>query len=446
MRLVGTKLYKRAATRIVLASVCLSFASVGWSQPRTALGRAEGSGQSDPAPTTIIIPELNSRAPASGAETQTGALGSLHLPVDEASKLVNAERLTIKFQGYPDLSGEYRVSPDWTITIPVIGRVALGASDPSELERVLSERVSRIAGRAGFVTVEISQYNPIYITGLVSTSGAIAWRPGMTVLHAVSMAGGLYRSDGKGGLLGGDLEATRIQRATADLSRVLAHLARLKAERSEAKEIKIPDRLVELVGLSEAQALIKAQQSSFESRRSAEKAEQETLTRGIVANEQELLGLKEQRLRVAEQLKLRTELYDKLTELLKSGIVRRDRVMEELAQIANLEEKATNVSVAITRADSSVTQMRRQLAELGQERQAVLDTEVLKQERESAQLEIEIQSAAAAYKKTSGALDVNKKLAIEYRVTRAGQDATNASMADEFTALRPGDVVVVTAK
>ena len=443
-------MYKRAATLIVLATVCVISASVGWSQRRTALAPAEGSGQSEPAPTNVT-PELKSSAPVplefSGPETQTSALGPFHVLLDEGNKLVNAERLTIKFQGYPDLSGEYRVNPDSTITIPVIGRVPLGDSDPSELERVLSERVSRVAGRVGFVTVEISQYNPVFITGFVSTSGAIAWRPGMTVLHAVSMAGGLYRSDGKGGLLGADLEATRIQRATADLSRVLAHLARLGAEGSDAKEIRIPDRLVELVGLSEAEALIIAQQSSFESRRNAQKAEQETLTRGIVGTEQELLGLKEQRLRVAEQLKLRLELHDKLTELLKSGIVRRDRVMEELAQIANLEEKATNVSVAITRAESSLTQMRRQVAGLRQEHRAALDTEILKQERESAQLEIEIKSAAAAHKKATGALgDANKKLLIEYRITRAGQDASIANKADEFTALRPGDIVVVSAK
>jgi Polysaccharide biosynthesis/export protein len=395
--------------------------------------------QSPGGPVAAIEPVISPAPPAS---------------LNDGSNIINAERLMIKFQGYPDLSGEYRVNPDLTITIPVIGRVSIANSDSTQLERVLAERAAQAAGREAFVTVEIAQYHPIFITGYVNTSGAIPWRPGMTVLHAVSMAGGLYRAGGdKAAMLNGDVEATRLQRATTDLTRVLATLARLKAEDTGAETITIPPRLLELAGPTEAQQLIYAQQSSFVSRRRALETQRTMLIRGIDTSEQELSGLHEQAERLKEQLKVRHDLKVKLDELLKRGIVRQDRVMEEMARIADLEEKSTNVAVAMARVESSLIQMRREIQGLQQEHEALLDSEMLKFERESAQLEIEIKSARSAYNKVTGGAPesdsfagINKKLSIQYRITRNGEDESASEQVDEHTALRPGDILVVGTK
>lgn len=369
------------------------------------------------------------------------------------AELINAERLTIKVQGYPDLSGEYRVNADATISIPVIGRVSVASSDASKLERTLAERVTNVAGREAFVTVEIAQYRPIFVSGYVRTPGTTPWRPDMTVLHAVTMAGGTFRAGGdSAAMLAGDVEATRLQRASADLKRVLATLARLKAEQAGAVKLESPPRLLELAEPQEAQQLIETQNSTFMARKTAIETQVGTLGRAIEASVQELDGLREQSLRLKEQLQLRRGLQKKLDGLVAKGIVRAERGMEELIRIADLEEKSTNVVVAIARVQNSLILMRREADGIRQGHQASIDTEIQKLERDAAQLEIDIAAARTAYRKITGgspnadaASEANKKIVIEYQIVRREEGQTRSERADQLTILKPGDMVVVNA-
>src|SRR5947209_1923725 len=65
-----------------------------------------------------------------GAGPQVAAVPTAALQPSEVTEqftpadyLAAAERLTLRFKGYPELTGDYRVSPDHTISIPVVGRV-----------------------------------------------------------------------------------------------------------------------------------------------------------------------------------------------------------------------------------------------------------------------------------------------------------------------------------
>src|SRR5262245_56077770 len=42
---------------------------------------------------------------------------------DDAFEIASAERLAVRFQGYPDLTRDYRIRGDGSISIPVVGRV-----------------------------------------------------------------------------------------------------------------------------------------------------------------------------------------------------------------------------------------------------------------------------------------------------------------------------------
>src|SRR5215204_700934 len=53
-----------------------------------------------------------------------------------ADDLANAERLSIRFRGYPDLTGDYRVHPDETVSIPVVGRISVSRLSPAALEKM----------------------------------------------------------------------------------------------------------------------------------------------------------------------------------------------------------------------------------------------------------------------------------------------------------------------
>ena len=88
--------------------------------------------------------------------------------------------------------------------------------------------------------VDVLQYRPFYILGGVERPGEYAYRPGMTVLNALSIAGGIYRSRESAGWMyerdaitsGGDLRLSALR-----LEELLARETRLKAEASGATKL-----------------------------------------------------------------------------------------------------------------------------------------------------------------------------------------------------------------
>jgi polysaccharide export outer membrane protein len=98
----------------------------------------------------------------------------------------------------PDLSVEAPVRPDGMITVPLIGDVRAGGKLPSEVAKLISEKLS-VYIRKPEVTVILSQLKShefisrIRVTGAVNTPSSMAYRQGMTVLDAVLEAGGINK-------------------------------------------------------------------------------------------------------------------------------------------------------------------------------------------------------------------------------------------------------------
>ena len=389
------------------------------------------------------------RATAAAAVTAPGAA--------QRFEIASAERLTIKFQGYAELTGEYRVNPDQTISIPVLGRISVGKMTPADLELALAERASRVTGRETYITVEISEYRPVFVTGYVNRPGASPWKPGMTVLHAVTLLGGVYRATadnvGGGMVIGADNEIVRLRRATTDLRRVIAGIARLQAEREDKGTILVPDKLIALVGKVEAERLIGEQTTALTSRRTGRAAQLASLERARKISEQELVGLQEQSVRLKAMLATRRDYKQKIDGLQAKGIVRADRSMEETSRVSELEDRATTVSVGIARVQGALAGLERETIYLNQDRLATIDTELLKQDREVAQLELEIESARNAYRKMTGAPapvtfsegETAKTSLVEYEIVRDGAGQTSVKV-DQFTLLLPGDILVVSTR
>src|SRR3712207_6685910 len=83
----------------------------------------------------------------------------------------------------------------------------------------------------------------IYVAGDVDQPGAYRYRSGMTVLHAVSVAGGFFRAEADGDRdraieVRGEFEASRRQ-----LSSLLIREARLQAELDERPSVALPAEL-----------------------------------------------------------------------------------------------------------------------------------------------------------------------------------------------------------
>ena len=113
---------------------------------------------------------------------------------NEAYKLNQGDILQISVWGEESLQKEVRVLPDGSITFPLAGRVEVANATTPEIEKRITEKLKTYLPDPQ-VTVMISNIegNRAYIIGKVLRPGAVLLTGPMTVLQAISLAGGLDR-------------------------------------------------------------------------------------------------------------------------------------------------------------------------------------------------------------------------------------------------------------
>jgi polysaccharide export outer membrane protein len=104
--------------------------------------------------------------------------------------------LTIRIYDQPQLSGDFMIDDSGMIDLPLIGLIQAGGASADETAAAIARTLrSRQLILNPSVAVEISHYRPFYILGEVTTPGQYPYRPRMTVLTAISIAGGFtYRA------------------------------------------------------------------------------------------------------------------------------------------------------------------------------------------------------------------------------------------------------------
>jgi polysaccharide export outer membrane protein len=109
-----------------------------------------------------------------------------------AYRIGPADVLNIYVWKEPELTRDVTVLPDGKITFPLVGEIHAQGLTVAELQKVLTEKLQSYV-TAPEVTVVVTQplSQRIYITGKVNTPGQMTLASGMTVLQALSAAGGL---------------------------------------------------------------------------------------------------------------------------------------------------------------------------------------------------------------------------------------------------------------
>lgn len=91
-----------------------------------------------------------------------------------------------------DLTRSLQVRPDGRISMPLLNDVQAAGYTPSQLAQNISDKLKKYL-TAPQVTVIVTQINSqrVYVTGEVTRPGAYPLLPGMTILQAITSAGGL---------------------------------------------------------------------------------------------------------------------------------------------------------------------------------------------------------------------------------------------------------------
>jgi protein involved in polysaccharide export with SLBB domain len=400
------------------------------------------------ATTLALAPGVKPEAPA--GQTNAARLTAFEQERKIASKVSNAERINIRVQGYATLSGEYRINGDGTLGMLGIGRLDIGDATISELEMRLAAEIARVSSRETNVVIEVVEYRPVFISGVVARAGSYPWKPGTSVLHAETLAGGLLRGVSTSEPLlmpTADRERERAVRSAYDLAATLASITRLRTEKSGSNTLVLPARLASLISKTEFESLNLAQLATLRSRNTAFTVRSSALENQKVLAEKEKGALEAQRTRIQEQLSQRRITLKKIDRMTDQGYARGERLFEEQIKISELEERLSTTLLAQTRVEMARAGAQQDLASLILGRDAERDTELLALEQKAALLEIEIESATGLYRRTTGqdalASRDAQHIGPSYEIVRVEAGKSRIVRADKSTALLPGDVVVI---
>ncbi|MCS7026365.1 MAG: polysaccharide biosynthesis/export family protein [Bryobacteraceae bacterium] len=114
-------------------------------------------------------------------------------PVDPKTYKIGPEDiLGIRVWREPELSGPVLVRPDGKISLPLVGEIQAGGETPESLAKLITESLSKVMTKPEvFVSVQQVNSKRYYVTGEVNKPGVYSLVTPVTVLEAISLAGGL---------------------------------------------------------------------------------------------------------------------------------------------------------------------------------------------------------------------------------------------------------------
>jgi polysaccharide biosynthesis/export protein VpsN len=109
---------------------------------------------------------------------------------DKAYTLGAGDKLRITVYNEPDLSGEFEVSGQGSISVPLLGQVQVIGKSTGEVQAILTQKYGKDYLVNPSVSIEVLNYRPFFIIGEVNHPGSYPYVNGMTVINAVALAGG----------------------------------------------------------------------------------------------------------------------------------------------------------------------------------------------------------------------------------------------------------------
>lgn len=383
---------------------------------------------------------------------------------DEAYRLGPQDKLRIKVHEWRASRGEAyewsALNGDFTVgtegvSLPLIGTVPAVGSKIDELAQVISERLQSKVGllERPDTSVEVVQFRPFYMVGKVDKPGEYAYRPGLTVLQAVSVAGGLYRPADPGLLrferesisIRGNLRLLGVQRDT-----LLARRARLQAELQGIDTIPFPPELAKRQAEPSIAQLVREEQLLFEARRTALKMQIESLTQQRILLTKEVDSLRAKSETQERQLSsIRREL-ESVGSLVTRGLAVAPRQLSLERLSAEIEASRIDLNTAMLRAQQDASKTERSILELRNQRQndvivelrqtqAKID-EASEQIGTSEKLVYEVEVTAPAAESERSQAQMAQPI---YSIIRRGDGGTQEKVVTENTPVKPGDVLKV---
>ena len=137
-------------------------------------------------------------------------------------RLGPADEMRITVFGEANLSGEYIVDGEGTVSFPLIGEIVAKGRTVREFQREVERRLAEGYIREPSVSAEVLNFRPYYILGEVNRPGEYPFTNRLTVMNAIATAEGFtYRANKKIVILKGADETSEVRVDLTPTTRVM---------------------------------------------------------------------------------------------------------------------------------------------------------------------------------------------------------------------------------
>lgn len=358
-------------------------------------------------------------------------------------KVVQWRAVDSTFEEWTALGGEYVVGADGNVNFPMVGPTEGAGKTSADLAAALGTGLQQVLGlgTAPTVTVEVSAYGPIYVSGDVGSPGEYPYAPNLTVVKALALAGGERRSAEAISRPEREILTTSgaLDVLTEEHRRLLVRRARLDAELNGLEQIAVPP---ELENADDIDALLAAEAAILAAHRRQAEAQSSSLTDQVALLNRQIETFGQKETATDAQLVTAQEQLDKITALSDDGLALASRVASLQTNVSDLESRLLDTQTTTLQARQDIAAAEREQARLNDQRISDLTLERQTVDGQIAALDLKISTQrglvqeAALY--TGVAVPGDSAPTYSYSIVRDGEQLT----ADLTTPLEAGDVIV----
>jgi polysaccharide biosynthesis/export protein ExoF len=344
------------------------------------------------------------------------------------------------------LNGDYDVGANGAIAMPLLGSLKAAGLTTDQLADAISTQLQSHLGLTirPQASIEIMQYRPFYILGDVNKPGEYPYQPDLTVLEAISIAGGRYRVNDPALLMttAGDLKVFRLQ-----YNQLLARRARLEAELNNANQITFPPELLGEQNDPNVAQLIQREQSMFAAQRDAMSSQLNELNQLKSLLSSEVGSLQQKTQNMDQELVLMKQELNNTTMMVQRGLAIAPREYSLRETELDTEGRRLDLDTAALRAKEDIDKADQSIVELQNKTRDQIQTELSDTEQKLSETAARIATGSSIVDRetstASGSAPTGEDPVVTCMIVRRDGGKTKQFQGDETTPVEPGDTIKV---
>jgi len=411
-------------------------------------------------PTAAIAQPMTNDARAIQRNAELNTLESRHTSV----KLALADRLKISFferiqpvadTGYADdasiplmverveLTGEYTVQEDGNIFLPLLGEHSVGEQNLRQVQESLAHRFVEIFGREATVSVAMLERAPVFVVGPVANPGTFKFMPGMTVLHALALAGGLEKVSSQTQQYRDSLRETeRLRRANEKLKQLLARGAVLQAERGGVQAT-APQELIDLAGAEGAARMLTEMAHIRALNLSIRQLELRAYEAATDSIKRELQSVRKRVEHIEENVRGKEDRLNIMRSARHKGAASAHSMLLAQSEFSDSQALLESIMATLAQTDLRLAQAESDRSKLQATIRIELERDILETQREILEEQLTADTSRQMLN-ALGRITVRAPLAMMdtvFEISRRTSRGPEIFLADDSVLLQPGDVI-----